>query len=67
MDYGKAATKACAHKKMLRKHMATSLGLSNNYFYTICTGERKPSLDVLENLAKVCNVPLSTLIKWGEE
>lgn len=67
VDYGKLFNKAVAHKKVLRKHFAVMLGLSVNHFYTLCNGERKPSLDTLIKTAEICSVELSTLIRWGEE
>jgi len=67
MNYGKALTKASAHKGLIKKQMAASVGVSTNYFYDICASKRKPSIDLLENIAVSCDVKLSTLIKWGEE
>lgn len=67
IDFGKAFLKAVAHKKTNRSEMASKLDLSKNYFYDLCAGKKRPSLDVIERTSLACGVKLSDFIRWGEE
>ena len=67
MDYKKAINKALSHAAITKKELAKEFDLSDNYIYDCCTGQKRPGLIFLENLAVLCEVNLSTLIRWGEE
>jgi len=67
MNYGKAFTKAAAHCGLIRKRMAKEVGVSENYYYNLCSNNKPASLAMIENTAKTCDIKLSIFFKWGEE
>jgi len=66
MNYGKAVSMGIAGSGMTKKEVAISINRSPNYIYDVCKNHKKPGLKTLEELAKVFNVHLSTLIMWSE-
>ena len=66
MDISKSVRVGLAKQKKRQNWLARELGVSDNYISCLCKGTKTPSLRMCSHIASVFNVPLSTLIKWGE-
>lgn len=69
MNYGKAIKTIRAAKNILQKQLSKELDLDTSYLSRIEKGERVPSVDLLENIAKKLGVPfyLFTLLASDKE
>ena len=65
VDYGKALRQARAIKELKQEVLADAAGISSNYVSMIEQGKRKPSVDVLEGLAKALSVPVWVFVVLG--
>jgi transcriptional regulator with XRE-family HTH domain len=65
VDYGKALRQARAIKELKQEVLADAAGISSNYISMIEQGKRKPSVDVLEQLATALSVPVWVLVVLG--
>lgn len=46
--------------------VADQLGLSKAYLSEIENGKKRPTVDILEGYAQICDVPLSSLLIFSE-
>lgn len=69
MNYGKAIKTIRAAKNISQKQLSKELDLDTSYMSRIEKGERVPSVDLLENIAKKLGVPfyLFTLLASDRE
>lgn len=69
MNYGKAIKTIRAAKNISQKELSKKLDLDTSYLSRIEKGERVPSVDLLENIARKLAVPfyLFTLLASDKE
>jgi len=62
MDYAKALQDARERRGISKRQLAVRAGLDPSYIAHLESGRRKPSLDVLEKLASVLELPVPLLM-----
>jgi XRE family transcriptional regulator, regulator of sulfur utilization len=67
MDYAKALRTIRATKGITQKGLAKLLDIDQGYISRIEGNEKKPSLEMLENIAKKLEVPLHALLLLSYE
>ncbi|OGM29487.1 hypothetical protein A2630_00635 [Candidatus Woesebacteria bacterium RIFCSPHIGHO2_01_FULL_44_10] len=67
MKYGKAIKTIRAAKGVTQKDLAKALNVDNSYLSRIEKGDRTPSIDVLEKIAKKLDVPFYLLVLLSSE
>ena len=53
--------------RLTKKEVAEELGVTIQSVYNWARGGALPSLQTVEQLAQLFDVPVSTFIEWGEE
>ena len=61
MDIGNAIKQIRVLKGLRQKELADRIGMSQPHFSQVENNRKKPSLDMLENIAKQLNTPLAVL------
>lgn len=67
MNYGNAIRVSRAARRMSQKDLAVRLNLDASYLSLLEKGTRKPSLDTLEAVARVLEIPLDLLLLLASE
>lgn len=67
MNIGKAIRTLRKNKLMTQGGFAASAGITQSYLSLIEKGHKKPSLEVLEQMADILNTPLPVLFWFGIE
>lgn len=62
MNYGKGMMVARTKAGMSKRQLAKMVGVDASFITHIETGRRKPSLDTMEKVAEVLNVPMPVLM-----
>lgn len=65
-DYGKIVRIVRAALGVEQQALAKLLKCDKSYLSLLESGKRKPSVDLLERLAKVAELPVSQLVELGE-
>ncbi len=65
IDYGKAIRTVRASRGMTQKETATAAHACGNYLSLVESGNRIPSTDMIENIAKALRMPVWALIVIG--
>ena len=67
MNIGEAIRKLRKNKLMNQEEFAASVGITQSYLSLIEKGHKKPSLEVLQQMADILNTPLPVLFWFGIE
>lgn len=67
MDIGKAIRTLRKTESMNQEEFAASVGITQSYLSLIEKGHKKPSLEVLQQMADILNTPLPVLFWFGIE
>lgn len=67
MNIGQGIRTLRKNKLMNQENFASSLGITQSYLSLIEKGHRKPSLEVLQKMSDILNIPLSVLFWFGIE
>jgi len=65
VDIHAAVKIGCVKKGTSITAIASDMGVNRKTLYSAITGN--PSIKTIERISRSLDVPLSTLIKWGEE
>jgi len=65
MNIGQAIRKLRKNELMNQEQFASSVGITQSYLSLIEKGHKKPSLEVLEQMADILNTPLPVLFWFG--
>lgn len=67
MNIGQAIRTLRKNDLMNQEEFASSVGITQSYLSLIEKGHKKPSLDVLQQMADILNTPLPVLFWFGIE
>lgn len=67
MNIGQSIRKLRKNKLMNQEEFASSVGITQPYLSLIEKGHKKPSLEVLEQMADILNTPLPVLFWFAIE
>jgi transcriptional regulator with XRE-family HTH domain len=67
MNIGQAIRTLRKTESMNQEEFASSVGITQSYLSLIETGHKKPSLEVLQQMADIVNTPLPVLFWFGIE
>lgn len=67
MNIGQAIRTLRKNDLMNQEEFASSVGITQSYLSLIEKGHKKPSMEVLQQMADILNTPLSVLFWFGVE
>jgi transcriptional regulator with XRE-family HTH domain len=67
MDYGKAIKKIRNARNLSQKDLAERINLAPSYISRIEAGERKPTIETLEKIAKELQAPMHLIILMASD